>query len=81
MEKKINIHAFLRRFNEIYNYLYETENAYDARLEEKACKTFDEFLKKDSFCAMVSEFARFRGDAITSDREAAAYVLALDEMI
>lgn len=75
MEKKtLNIHEFLKQFEKEYEFLYD-HNVAGAR---EAADAFDEFLKvhKD----FVGEFVRFRGDFISSDREAAAFMFALESM-
>jgi trehalose-6-phosphate synthase len=77
MEKKtLNIHEFLKQFEKEYEFLYDhNDNVAGAR---EAVDAFDEFLKlhKD----FVGEFVRFRGDFISSDREAAAFMFALESM-
>ena len=81
MAKAINIHAFAKRFGEIYDTLYHSVSAYDRLLEEKACETFDRMMKTNkAFCDFVNEYVAFRQDFISSDREAAAFILTLDEM-
>ena len=73
----INIHEFLDRFNEEYDFLYNAKS-YVAGYNE-AVTAFDEFLKTNN--KFVGEFVRYRGDFISSDREAAAFMFALDSMI
>lgn len=75
-KKTFNIHEFLKQFEKEYDFLYDNnDNVAGAR---EAADAFDEFLKvhKD----FVGEFVRFRGDFISSDREAAAFMFALDSM-
>lgn len=79
MNKKnidINIKEFLEKFNKEYDYLYESD-AYIAGYNE-AVQAFDEFLSTHK--EFVSEFINYRGDFISSDREAAAFMFALDTL-
>lgn len=46
---------------------------------DDAVEAFDEFLKKHK--EFVREFAKYRGDFISSDREAAAFMFALESMM
>lgn len=76
MNITVNIHEFIKRFNKEYSFLYDNRDnvaGYGA-----AVAAFDEFLPmhKD----FVGEFVNFRGDFISSDREAAAFMFALDAM-
>ena len=75
-KKTLNIHEFLERFEKEYDFIYDhDDNVAGVR---EATAAFDEFLKthKD----FVGEFVRFRGDFISSDREAAAFMFALENM-
>lgn len=69
----INIDDFLLQFNKEYNFLYENNNVVGY---EEAVTAFDEFVKihKDFVC----EFVTYRNDIISSDREAAAFMFALE---
>lgn len=73
---KISIETFSRVFVEEYETLYQARG-YVAGTRE-AVEAFDEFLEAHG--DFVGEFANYRGDHITSDREAAAFMLALDRM-
>lgn len=72
----VNIREFSRIYAEEYEAMHNA-TGYVAGYDE-AVTAFDEF------CAahgdFVGEFARYRGDYITSDREAAAFAFALDRM-
>lgn len=68
----INIEQFLREFNDEYNFLYE--NDYVAGYEE-AIEEFDNFAKQNG--SFIYEFVKYRGDFISSDREAAAFMFAM----
>lgn len=75
---KINIHEFMKKFGEEYSFLYDNYDrvaGYD-----EAVAAFDEACKDEKFSAFVGEFVKFRGDFISSDREAAAFMFALDAM-
>lgn len=74
-----NINEFLAAFNKEYQFLYDSED-YVAGYSE-AVETFDELIKtKEEFKSFVIEFAQFRQDFISSDREAAAFMFALEAM-
>jgi hypothetical protein len=73
----INIHEFHRKFGEEYEFLYEHgDNVFGYR---EAVEAGDEFIK--SHPDFVLEFVQYRGDYITSDREVAAFMFALDSMV
>ena len=79
--KAINIYQFSAIYAEIYNRLYNSSSESDARLEAAAAEVFDNSLEKnEAFRDFVREYVEFRGDPITSDREAASFILALDEL-
>ena len=71
---KINIYKFLEQFNKEYDFLYENDFVAG---EDEAVAEFDRLIKNQSFASFVGEFIRFRGDYISSDREAAAFMFAL----
>lgn len=72
--KNINIKAFAKQFAKEYDFLYD--NGDNIAGYREAVDFFDEFLKRHS--GFVGEFAKYRGDFISSDREAAAFAFALD---
>lgn len=72
----INIHVFARKFVEEYNFLYNAYPAYIPGYNE-AVAEFDELLAIPWGKEFIREFVRYRGDAISSDREAAAFMFAL----
>ena len=75
--KNINVGEFLKKFNQEYNFLYEAPG-YVAGYDE-ALKAFDDFLgSSESNKKLVADFASYRGDFISSDREAAAFMFTLD---
>ena len=77
--KAINIEQFARQFAREYEQLYNADErgAYVAGYRE-AVDFFDELLKDHA--DFVGEFARYRGDIVTSDREAAAFSFALEAL-
>ena len=70
----INIHEFLKQFNKEYNFLYEHNFVAG---QDEAIAEFDRLIKNENFAKFVGEFVNFRGDIISSDREAAAFMFAL----
>lgn len=75
-KENIKYSRIFKQFEKEYEFLYDhNDNVAGVR---EATDAFDEFLKthKD----FVSEFVRFRGDFISSDREAAAFMFALENM-
>ena len=72
----INIKSFMKKFQQEYDFLYENRDAVAGMRE--AVDEFDERMKDEKFAGFVGEFARFRGDFISSDREAAAFMFALE---
>ncbi len=74
--KNINISQFAEQFQKEYNILYESDCADDGM--RFAARAFDAFAKKHK--DFISEFVKFRGDFISSDREAAAFMYALEKV-
>ena len=76
---KIDINELVRRFNDEYTELYDREDGgAGAEGYADAVITFDG-LNKAHF-PLIAEFCRATGDFIASDREAAAFVFALNKM-
>ena len=73
----INIREFANRFADEYEFLYEHQDRVAGYGE--AVRAFDEFFPRHR--EFVMEFVRYRGDCVTSDREAAAFMFALDAMV
>lgn len=68
-------------FEKWYSNFYRTHDDNDSKEYREAVKTFDQKSKKDpEFSAIVQQFTNYRCDFISSDREAAAFVMALDEL-
>jgi len=76
MAISISIDRFKKRFDEEYDFLYDHRDNVAGYYE--AVDSFDEFLKSEENARFVREFVAHRGDMITSDREAAAFMFALD---
>lgn len=71
----------LNTFNSTYKYLYDQETTENAAviymLENPYIDNFDDNLKTDpDFKNLVSKFNKYRQDIISSDREAAAFMIA-----
>lgn len=73
----INIREFANRFSNEYEFLYEHDDRVAGYGE--AVEAFDDFIKKHR--EFVMEFVQYRGDLVSSDREAAAFMFALDSMV
>lgn len=69
----INIKAFAEQFSKEYDFLYE--NGDNVAGYDEAVDAFDDFVKDNG--EFVGEFAKYRGDFVSSDREAAAFMFAL----
>lgn len=68
-------------FEKLYSIFYRTHDDNDSKEYREAVKTFDQKSKNDpEFSAIVQQFTNYRCDFISSDREAAAFVMALDEL-
>ncbi len=74
MTKNINIEKFNNQFNKEYDFLYENHDRVAGYRE--AIKDFDKFFEKNK--EFVCEFVKYRGDFISSDREAGAFMFALE---
>ena len=78
MTINISIDRFKQRFDEEYAFLYDHRD--NVAGYDEAVDCFDEFLKNEANVSFVREFAAYRGDVVSSDREAAAFMFALDEL-
>lgn len=72
---KINIEEFESEFNKEYDFLYDNNDRVAGY--EEAITAFDEFAKSNR--NFISEFVRYRGDFISSDRETAAFMFAMEK--
>lgn len=73
-----NIDDFLKKFDDNYDFLYDAnKNGSEVAGQREAADAFDDFLKEHR--DFVCEFVKYRGDVISSDREAAAFMFTLDD--
>ena len=72
----LTMKKLLDKFVEVYNYLYEHYNKPIQGYNE-AVKSFDDFIATPFGKVFIRTFVEYRGDAVTSDREAAAFMLAI----
>lgn len=70
----IDMGKFCEQFQKEYNFLYDCRG-YVAGYDESV-SAFDRF--QADHADFVREFAQYRGDVVSSDREAAAFMFALD---
>ena len=75
MITNINIEKFLKEFNDEYSFLYDNYDNVAGYME--AVEAFDEFIKNHK--DFVVEFSLYRGDLVLSDREAAAFMFAMEK--
>lgn len=75
----ISIDRFLEQFNKEYAFLYDNRDR--VAVYDEAVNAFDMFILDEQHAAFVGEFAKYRKDLITSDREAAAFMFALDALV
>ena len=73
----ISVERFLEQFTKEYAFLYENNDRVAGMAE--AVKAFDSFVENNR--DFVGEFVNYRGDFIASDREAAAFMFALDNVV
>lgn len=73
-----NIADFLAKFDSNYDFLYDSnKNNVEVAGQREATEAFDDFVKQHR--DFVREFVNYRGDFISSDREAAAFMFTLDD--
>lgn len=77
MNINIDIENFLKRFNDEYMFLYDNNDNvagyHEALVEgDKFIEDHPEFIK---------EFVKYRGDIISSDREVAAFMFTLNDIV
>lgn len=70
----IDISAFLKKFNEEYQFLYDNNDNVAGYAEALAAG--NQFF--EAHPNFIAEFARYRGDLLTSDREIAAFMFAFE---
>lgn len=78
MVYNFDIADFLKKFDSSYDFIYDSNkhNKFVAGQRE-AAEAFDDFVKQHR--DFVCEFVNYRGDFISSDREAAAFMFTLDD--
>lgn len=72
----LTMKILLDKFVEVYNYLYDHPQMPVLGYAD-AIKDFDNFLATPVGKVLIRTFVEYRGDAICSDREAAAFMLAI----
>lgn len=71
-----NIDDFLKKFDSNYDFLYDAnKGGSEVAGQREATDAFDDFLKEHR--DFVREFVNYRGDFISSDREAAAFMFTI----
>lgn len=75
----LNINEMLKRFQKEYDFLYDSKS-YVAGTRE-AVEEFDELIQYEWFKTILNKFNKKRNDIITSDREAAAFMFVLNDMV
>lgn len=73
--KNIEIGKYNKEFIEEYNFLYDNRD--NVAGYHEAVQAFDEFLSQQP--DFIGEFVRYRGDSLSSDREAAAFMFAMEK--
>lgn len=78
MVHNFNISDFLKKFNDNYDLLYDA-NKHNREVagQREAAAAFDDFVKQHG--DFVREFVNYRGDVVSSDREAAAFMFTMDD--
>ena len=78
MVHDFNIADFLKKFDDNYDFIYDSNrNNKEVAGQREAAAAFDYFLKLHG--DFVCEFVKYRGDVISSDREAAAFMFTVDD--
>ena len=76
-----NMKELKNAFVKNYSRLYQTDADHESGEFCDAVDKFDELSANDpQFAATVQKFNKYMGDLISSDREAAAFVMALDDL-
>ena len=75
----VDIKTFSKKFRAEYNFLYDNYDRVAGYSE--AVDEFDARMdSSENFKKFVGEFCNYRGDFISSDREAAAFMFAMESM-
>ena len=72
-----NLEKFNEEFKKWRAHFYENGDEVAAKMQNKLASLFDELLEDEDFLKECRKFNDWREDFISSDREAAAYVMAL----
>lgn len=75
MVKNINIEKFTEEFEKEYDFLYENNDRVAGYNE--AVEAWESFAKNHK--KFVREFVLYRGDFLSSDREVAAFMFAMEK--
>ena len=76
-----NMKELKNAFVKNYSRLYQTDDDHESGEFYDAVDKFDEMSANNAqFTATVQKFNKYMGDLISSDREAAAFVMALDDL-
>lgn len=78
VDELVDMKAFLDKFDDEYAFLYNNEDNVAGYME--AVDAFDNDLKKPKFKKFVQDFVAYRGDVISSDREAASFEFACESL-
>lgn len=74
----VNMPELLKRFHEEYSFLYDSRDRVAGYFDD--VNAFDEGLESARFRNLVEDFIEYRRDFISSDREAAAFIRALNSL-
>lgn len=78
MVRNFNIADFLKKFDSNYDFIYDANrHGKEVAGQREAADAFDDFVKQHG--DFVLKFVNYRGDFISSDREAAAFMFTLDD--
>lgn len=84
MLKDNTLEEMVKTFNQNYDFLYKEEERNDVSvhtLVNALAEEYDNLLQNDDFTFLVKLFNNYRNDFISSDREAAAYMMTREKMI
>ena len=73
-----NIQSFQQHFEEEYGFLYDNDD--DVPGYDKALDEYDAMIKNKNFIKFVDEFKQYARYDLSTDREVAAFMFALDNI-
>lgn len=76
--KKLDLNEIGQQFDFEYRYLYE--GIYEDETRRNCAYTFDRCMDDPAFNQLACQFANYRNDLMTSDRECAAFILTLRDL-